>query len=33
MLPGSPHLTGIKKIDELIQNATELDGGSSVVPD
>jgi hypothetical protein len=33
MRPGSPHLTGIKKINELIQNATGLDGGNSVAPD
>jgi hypothetical protein len=33
MRPGSPHLAGVKKINELIQNATELDGGSSVAPD
>jgi hypothetical protein len=32
MRPGSPHLAGITKINELIQNATGLDGGSSVAP-
>jgi hypothetical protein len=33
MRPDSPHLAGIKKINELIQIATRLDGGSFVTPD